>query len=404
MEKMIQELQGTLGDIKSGVEAQKPQILELGNQTRKAIEELTLVKNRIEGIEAAQTKIERLQLMAKLEARSFYADPMKRLLANEDHRKALNSMFRHVLSRGAIALDKAAPIVSTGTPGSVYIDGQLAREIYDVLSTYGVWNTFRVVPLSTKTTTFPVSTARALANFIMTEGGQVSADTTKEATSVDLTPKPISTLLYASRDMVEDSEFDLAGMLMEEFVQAFALRMDWACLGADGTSDVTDGGMTGIFSGGTAATAADGNTTVATLQLDDFIRCLTTVAAGVLRRGAKWWIHPTILAKICGIRDESGRPIFQTSLEAPSPGAIGSILGYPVILADAAPSTDSAGSVVAAFGDPAGQVVGIRTAFEFAASDEFAFDYLRRYYRGVTRFGNKIRAATAFAKLTLAAA
>jgi HK97 family phage major capsid protein len=103
------------------------------------------------------------------------------------------------------------------------------------------------------------------------------------------------------------------------------------------------------------------------------------------------------------VRDGNKRPLFMTALEAPAAGGIGSILGYPVVPASAAPTTNAASAKVAAFGDPQGQVVGIRNDFEFAASEHHRFDYDQIAYRGLARFGNKIRSATAFAVLTLPA-
>jgi HK97 family phage major capsid protein len=195
---------------------------------------------------------------------------------------------------------------------------------------------------------------------------------------------------------------DLAMYLLDLIAQAIAYRLDWAAFSADGTDDVTDGAYTGIAVGGTAATAAAGNTTVAELELADFVRCLTTVAAGVLQRNAKWWIHPTIIAKICLVRDANERPIFQLANEAPS-GTIGSILGYPVVPTGAMPSTDSAGNVVAVFGDPRGCAVGIRKQLNLASSSDFQFDYNRTAFRGVMRAGVQVQLATSFAKLTLPA-
>lgn len=375
----------------------------LQSETKKAFEELTRVKNVLNDTTETLNSIKKVQAALNMERTAAWGDPVKRLLADQDKRDAINVAIRAAIGQNVDLKQRAGAIASGSTPGSTMIIGQLASEIYSVLSQYGVWNTFAVRQLGTKTTTFPVATARPLATCIVSEGGQISEDSTKDATSVDCTPVAIAALLYATTQMLEDGEFDIASMIMDEFAQAFAYRLDWMCLAADGTNDATDGAATGIFSGGTAAGAGSGNTSVAALELDDFTKCLATVAPAVLSRPARWWVHPTVLAKMIGIRDSNGRSIFLTANEAPSFGAMGSILGYPVTLCDAAPSTDSTSSVVAVFGDPNGMVVGVRTAWEFMASDQYKFDYLRRYFRGVGRAMPKIRAATAFAKLTTAA-
>ena len=47
------------------------------------------------------------------------------------------------------------------------------------------------------------------------------------------------------------------------------------------------------------------------------------VAPVVLKRKPRWWMHPQMLVRMMGIKDNNGRPIFLGALEAPSYGAIG---------------------------------------------------------------------------------
>lgn len=379
---------------------------EFQTETKTAIGELTAIKNAANSQAEKLVGIERAQLGLRSEM-NLGRDPIQRIARNEVSAAHLLAAIARAVKvnvpKSAMDIIGKTSLVEGSTPGSTYIIGQLAAEIYDVLNMYGAWNTLGVRNVGTKTTTYPVSTARTVAGWITTGGGQISEDTTKAGTSVDLTVQTIAVLLGVSRELIEDAEVDVVSAVLQDMGQAAAYRLDYACFAAAAGANATDGGYTSISSGGTAAAAATGNTTIAALDLADFVRCLTTVASGILRRGCKWWMHPTTLAKICQIRDLNGRPIFQTALEAPAPGAIGSILGYPVVIADAFPSTDSAGSVVAAFGDPQAGVVGIRKAFEFAAAEQFYFDYNKIAYRGLIRAGFKIRAATGFAMLTLAA-
>ncbi len=380
-------------------------ISRLTSETKTALEELTKVKNQLGDQAEFTAKLRRFELELARERRMAWGDPRKKLLSNPDHVKILSAIGRgNMDGLKGVSPEVIGKVLYTGaTPGSTYIVSDLANEIYDVLASYGKWSTLQVLNVGTKTTTLPVTTARPIALAITAETTQVTEDATRAGTSVSLGVIPLACLLHVSSVAIEDSEFDIASMLLDDFAEAFNYRLDWMCFSADGTSDTTDGGMTGIASGGTAAAAGSGNTTIATLELEDFVRCLTTVASGVLSRPCKWWIHPQVLAKVIQIRDSNGRPIFQTALEAPAPGGVGSILGYPVVLADAMPSTDSAGKVVAVFGDPRGGVVGIRTQFQFDFTDAFKYDYLQRSFRGYGRAGFIIRAATAFAMLTTAA-
>src|SRR5262249_36831629 len=126
-------------------------------------------------------------------------------------------------------------------------------------------------------------------------------------------------------------------------------------------------------------------------QLEDWVNCLLTVNPQVLNLKPKWWIHPQHLARAALVRDKNGRPIFQTWLEVPNPGSIGSILGYPTIPTAVAPSTDGAGQTIAAFGDGEGQAVGIRQDLEFATSDDILFAQNMRAFRALMRAGVKLK-------------
>jgi HK97 family phage major capsid protein len=380
-------------------------------ETKKAMDELTIVKNKANSIAEVETSLKKVQLQLRREMNLAYGNPIERIQRDPDKRNRFNAAIRLAIDTPAGDMRRIAePLIKAigedATPGSTFISTDLAAEIYDVLSRYGSWATLGVKRLGTKTTTFPVKTARAAAGFVLTEGsGQIGEDSTKAGTSVSCTVEVIAALLSVSVQLLQDSEFDVTSDVMNDFEQAFNYRMDYAAFQGDGSADATHGGFTGILNYGTAAAAAAGNIEVQKTDLEDWVRCLTTVAADVLnRRGAGWWIHPHLLAAALSVKDANHRPIFQTANEAPSPGAIGSILGFPVRTVNALPTTNAASAKVAAFGDPEAMVVGIRSDWVFEASDHHKWDYLQRCFRGYGRVGIIGRAATGFAVLTLPAA
>jgi HK97 family phage major capsid protein len=424
--------------IETKVEAQKTKqqaLLDNYNQLsadfKKQMEEFTKLKKTANDQQANADKFVRqikvLEDQLRNESRMAYGDPVRRIQKDEKLRSIFNALIRRALvdvTKGEVLGDRWSSILKEAqqdqearskalgralgedtSPGSTLIDDRLASEIYDTLDMFGVWNTFQVVPVGNQTVKFPVKTARATANFILTEAGAIS-DATITGTSVSCVIEVIAALINVSLQLIEDSEFDMTGYVLNDFAQAYAERLDFACLNADGTADATNGGMTGIFQGGTAATADQGagaDDTVEELEFEDVTRCLLTVDPVVLNRSARWWMHPRILVRMLSIKDSNGRPIFLTALEAPTPGALGSILGYPVTPAFKAPSTNAASAKVAVFGDPAGLVVGMRRGFTFEASDHFRWNSLERSFRGWGRAGTKIRRALAFAVLTLGA-
>lgn len=385
-------------------------VSRLDGETKKSLEELTRVKNAMNDQQAEFTKaMHRMNSMLARERHLAFGDPIARIERDERLSKALNLLVRQAVTgpdnhlKGQIeSLRKA--LGEDSSPGSTVIVDDLLREVYDTLARYGKWSTLGVRRLGKLTTKMPVKTARPVANFVLTEGDPLADDTNKAGTSVSLTVEVLAVLLNVSLQLLEDAETDVTRDVLDDFMEAYNYRADYAAFVGDGTADATHGGFTGLFNFGTAAVAAAGNVSVATLDLEDFIKCLTTVDPVVLERSAKWWLHPTQLARIAGLKDGNNRPLFQTALEAPSPGAIGSILGYPVELVHAAPSADGVSKKIAAFGDPQSFVVGVRRDYGFEASDQHKWNTLQRSFRGWGRFGAKGRRALGTAILTTAAA
>lgn len=420
--KVLKGIEDTGGEVKA-VKTKQDELVtnfdRLDKDTKKAFEDLDKLKKTANDTDAnfreTVRSIENIQSQLRREIRMAYGDPIKRIQGDEELRLRFNAAIRMAVNKdgdmlGLIRSKFPSDFVKKAlgedsSPGSTLINQQLAQEMYDTLATYGIWNTFAVRRLGTKTNIFPVKTARAIAVAIINEGTQIPDDTNKAGTTVTATVVDVAVLLNVYMRLIEDAEFDVTGDILGDFGEAAAYRLDWFCTQADGGADTTDGGMTGIFGGGgTAAAAAAGNTSVETTDLEDWTKCLLTVDAAILERPCKWWMHPQILVRALSVKDSNGRPIFLNALEAPTKGGIGSILGYPVVPGHVCPSTNAANAKVAVFGDPNGQVVGIRNDFSVAASDHHKWDYNMRSFRGIGRAATKIRKATAFSVLTLPAA
>lgn len=386
--------------------------------TKKVGEEITALQKVANDSDAGRKELLRkfgeLEGRLKQQAFSSFGNPIARISANEELRLRINAAVRLAVNNNS---GDMTHLVRTGFPkefvtkaigedsgfGSTLINTELYREIYDTLAMYGTWNTFGVRRVGTKLTKFPVKTARAAANWILTEAGTISDDANKAGTTQTLQIETAAVLLNVSLQLIQDAEFDVTADVLNDFGEAYALLIDNTVYNANGASDATNGGYTGVINFGTAAVAAAGNTTVETLQEEDMRAALLAVDPVVLNRKARWWIHPQILVRLLSIKDKQGRSIFLNMFEAPSPGGIGSIYGYPVTLAFAAPNTDSAGQPIAIFGDPDGMVVGMRQDFAFEATDAYRWNTYERSFRGVGRAGIKGRRSQAFAVVTTAA-
>lgn len=388
-------------------------------EVKKAAEELTKVKNQVNtSFEELMQNYKKLQSAIALNARSSFRDPVERACANEETRAFFNAVARAVCFPGEynklpaewrkLLEENAAKTKSlTGVDSSLgqsTVPTQTFNEIYDTLLEYGDWPTLGVQRVGMRTNVLPIATARPLFYWIGAGTGG-SAETTAitagdfTGSSVTLSIQTLAVYLTVARELLQDSTVDLAPYIMRQMGQSISYGLDSAAFAGAGAANQTDAGYVGIFSAASAntnlaATAAAGNVTVEQTQLEDWQNCLLTVSPIVLKRKARWWLHPQILVRAIAVRDKQGRPLFQTMLEAPMPGGIGSILGYPITLVGAAPSTNSAGAKVAAFGDPDGQAVGIRSDLELATSDDIKFAENMRAFRALMRAGVKLKTAT----------
>lgn len=410
----------------AGINGLKSEILSQSDRWSKdlkaAMEELTLVKNRLEDSDKCLTALRRANLAVDREARINYSDPIARACANENIRNYLNALVRHLRYPTLKLPDHLAKSLTgvDSSLGQATIPTEVMNEIYSLLGEYGIWNTFGVIPVGARTNTLPVATARPSYYWVGagTGGTAESAAITEgsfSGSSVSLSIQTLGALIHVTEELIEDSEADVSAYVLRELAQAIAYGLDFACLAADGTADQTDAGYVGIFEAASAnvklaAAAAAGNVTVQTTDLEDWENCLATVNAVVLRRQPKWWMHPQLMAKAMLVRDNQKRPIFQTALEAPNAGSIMRILGFPVVLADAAPSTNAASAKVAVFGDPQGLAVGLRREMRLATTNVLKFAEGMVSYKATMRAGVKLKTAVGsdtlkpFAVLTLPAA
>jgi HK97 family phage major capsid protein len=396
---------GALEKVKGSQDELLKDVSRLDKETKSTLEELTKIKNGFEGydhqVKALDLAIKKLNLQLTLEQRMAAGGTAmsfgQRLIRDKDKAKQ---------AFGAICRLIGAPELATkalgedSSPGSTLINDDLHAEVYDSLLRFGAWGTLGVRPIGTKNTKIPVKTARPVANFILTEAGAISDDTAKAGTTVTLEAEVVAVLLNVSLQLLEDGEIDVAADVLDDFIEAVNLRCDFAAFAGNGTADATNGGVTGLFSFATAATAAATRTTIALTKYEDWLRCLTTVDAAVLQRASRWWMHPSLMAAAIGVSDSNGRPIFQTALEAPA-GGILNLFGYPVTMVGAAPSTNAASARVAVFGDPRAYAVGMRKQFTFEASDQARWTTLERSFRGHTRFDAVGARASALAAMVL---
>ena len=300
----------------------------LDADTKKSFDDLRKAMNDSTLAAAALSKI---NAQLRQEAVSAGMDPLQKLISDPRKRGIINLVSRQLMNddgaynQQITAIGKA--IGEDTSPGSTLIIAQLFKEIYDTLAEYGAWSKLGVRRVGTKVTNFPVKTARVTAGWLTTEASPIPDSTSEAGGTIILTVLPNAVLLNVSKQLIEDAEFDVSQIVMTDFQEAWNLGLDTAAFVGTGAGGAVDGNFTGLFNGATAVSAAQGNTTVEAMSYNDFLKVLESVAPIVLTRKPRWFMHPQMLARALAIRDNNGRPIFLGALDAPSYGAIGTILG-----------------------------------------------------------------------------
>jgi HK97 family phage major capsid protein len=385
-------------------------------EVKKAMEELTTVKNSANAtFQDVMAKMEKVQKQVALNAHSSFRSPIARALASEEFRFNMNALARYmvcaatkdfgrldaahkkVIEDGA-AQYKALTGVDTGL-GQATVPTDTFNTIYDLLLEYGDFSTLSVERVGARTNVLPVATGRPQFYWIgaqstLAEGSQITAGAFT-GSQVLLVVQTLAVLMYVARELLQDSTVDLAPYVTKQMIQSTDWGMDTAAFIGTGNQDTTNAGYIGIFNAALANTnlayvSGAGRTTVAKLTLDDFVAATLTVSAQVLNKKPMWWAHPQNIARAALIRDNNGRPIFQTWQEVPNPGSIGSILGHSVHPTAIAPSTDGPSTTPFVFGDPEGQAVGIRSDLELATSSDIGFPQNLLAFRTLLRGGVKM--------------
>lgn len=417
-EKFRSSVLDAVGAVKRQYEAVEENFKNLDGEAKKLSTDLADHCKKWENMPSQIVEMERtlakIQLKVSQERRANFGSAIDNIAGDEQMRNAINGMVRYAYNKSGTggeirmtddhkkgAEDYRKAIAEGSAPGSSYINAQLIPLIYGLIAEYGIWNTFDVIPVSTSSAKLIVDTTDP--TMLFTAENTAPAETSYSGSQLTATIMKALGWIGISNELLADSEVDLTRYILPKFANATAYRLDYAAVNANAGTATTDGGFVGIFNGGTAAVATTTHTSIATLTIDDFINAMVAVNPAALSRPCCWWVHPSNLVRILGVKDLNGRPIFLPSTDAPSFGAIGSILGYPVVLTHAAPSANTVSSKIAVFGDPKGNAVCLRSDFEFAASDQVMFKEDTTVFRARARVATKIKQATSFGVLTNAA-
>lgn len=210
---------------------------------------------------------------------------------------------------------------TTTTAGGYTIPRGFMAELEKAIKAYGgMWEAARIIKTAQgNTMDWPTTNDTSNKAYLLAESG--SAATAAQAVVFGQQQfeayKYTSGLIQVPTELLQDSEFDIASLMVELLAERIWRGTNEAFTTADGSSKPK---------GITAAAAYGGSTSNDTaLVYDDFVNLEHSIDPGY-RAGASFMFHDSVLREAKKIKDSQNLPIWNPSLMAN--GAPGTLLGY----------------------------------------------------------------------------
>jgi len=244
-------------------------------------------------------------------------------------------------------------------------------------------------------TTYLPTTTEEFAFTAVTD--QETAKTEEDITFAKTTLTVVTYALWIAitEEADEDSLIALGALIRTLSSEAWALKYDQLCL-----SDSTYGAM--ATSGINQVTMTSGDTGFSNISAGDLDSMIAALTTQNKRKGAKFFMHPTVWDHVAILQDANGNYIVRDRFGEKEALRV---RGYDVVLSDGMPSTSAVSTDFVAFGNPAYIVNGTKVGFEFRVFDQTyaTMQYDQFFLRARLRQAFALWAPSAWVKLTTAA-
>lgn len=213
-------------------------------------------------------------------------------------------------------------------------------------------------------------------------------------TSITLTGYLAGALALISRSLLNNTEFDIVGFVVDEMAYKIHLFIENALLNGavNGGDETTVAGLSGATNSLTAESAT-------AITADELIQ-LQAKVKDLFQPNAIWIMSPNTRTAIRELKDNMGRYLLQDDVSLPFGK---SLLGHPVYVSDNMPDME-AGNVAVYYGD----MKGLATKF----SEDINIEVLRERFAtmhaygvvGWIEFDSKVQDQQMIAKLVMATA
>lgn len=234
----------------------------------------------------------------------------------------------------------------TDSAGGFTVPTPLSSTIVRLVEEYGLARQLaRVVPMSADVLNVPRRTA-GLTTYFPAEGASITASDLTFAQAT-VTAKKYAALAIMSTELDEDSVINMADLVADEIALAFATSEDTNWLIGDGTGTYASvSGFADALAAGATYDAGSGETTVASLDIEDYFGVMALVSKYPGASNA-WIVNSATWANSMMPQAYAGGGNTVANFE----GGMGmSFLGFPVYISQVLPD-DGASNIVAYFGD-----------------------------------------------------
>lgn len=289
-----------------------------------------------------------------------------------------------------------ARTLTVGGDTAGIVPPEFAAKIVRLVDEYGVApKVCDVVNMSRDVYNIPKRTGGVTANFVAESASIGQTDPTYA--QVQLTAQKLTVATRMSAEYVADSIVNMVDQVALEFATAIAKKVDECAFIGDGTAGF--GSMSGVAyllaqagQAGGKVSAAAGNTSVETLDVDDFLACIGKVKS-YARPGSAWFCSPVVYHAAMARLKFAGGGNTESNL---ANGSVDKFLGYPVYLVECLNSTlgADANKIKCVFGNmKQAAILARRSEFTARMYDSVYATTDELLLQGKTRFDIKVHDA-----------
>ena len=281
--------------------------------------------------------------------------------------------------------------------GGVLVFEQFSDTIIRLVETFGVAPTaFQNVTMVSDTLLVPKRLSGVTGYWIGENTTITPSDPT--ATMVQLVAKKLAVATKVSNELLADNSISVAQWLAQEYATEMAARIDDAAFNGTGTSAF--GGIRGLaqIDDGTHTasiqSAATSNTTVASLDIDDYVAVLARLPRYAIGTAA-WYMHPSVyhnsvqrMMLSSGVQGTGTIGALSGGNTAANlaQGTPNTFLGLPVVWVLRMTAVPTTGTIAAYCGDLSlAGILGKKSDMQIASSDQRYWEADQTAFRGIAR-------------------